>query len=168
MNKMSLFDYLNEMEDILEKSKTAAFSNKISVDKSQILEIIRDMRLSLPKEIQTAQRIMTDQEKILDQAHSRAQMIIDDAEEEVQRMISEHEVFRRAADEADKIVLDAERIERDLKLNALDFADDLLVGAERRLKEHIEEFERINTAVLSYYNDLSDTIYERRQQLKGF
>ena len=163
----ALLDYLDEIEELLDQSKSVPFSNKISVEKGKIMEIIGDIRLSLPKDIQTAQRIISDQQRLLDDARDRAQMMIDDAEEEVQRMISSHEIFRRASERAEEIILDAEREQRDRRLNALDFADGLLGEAERRLKEHISEFDRINTTILGYYHQLSDTIYDNRQQLKG-
>ena len=163
----ALLDYLDEIEELLDQSKSAPFSNKIYVEKGKIMEIIGDIRLSLPKDIQTAQRIISDQQRLLDDATDRAQMMIDDAEEEVQRMISSHEIFRRASERAEEVILDAEREQRDRRLNAIDFADGLLGEAEQRLKEHISEFDRINTSILNYYHQLSDTIYDSRQQLKG-
>ena len=163
----AILDYLEEIEDVLNESKTVPFSNKVSVDKGKIMDIIADIRLVMPKDIQTAQRVLNDQQRILDDARDRAQMMIDDAEEEVQRMISSHEIFRRASERADEIIMEAEREQRDRRLNAVDFAEGLLGEAELRLKEHISEFDRINATIISYYHELSDTIYESRQQLKG-
>ena len=41
---------LNELEDLLDQSKALPFSNKVSVDKEEMYEIIAEIRQNLPKE----------------------------------------------------------------------------------------------------------------------
>ena len=41
---MEIFTLLENIEDILEKSKGVPFSNKVLVDKEEILEIISELR----------------------------------------------------------------------------------------------------------------------------
>ena len=51
---MEIFTLLEELEDILENSKSVPFSGKSVVDKDEILEIIKEVRLKLPEELKQA------------------------------------------------------------------------------------------------------------------
>ena len=85
----SIFDLLDELEDMLDSAPTKAFSKKISIDRDALFELIGDIRLSLPVEIKQAQRIADNCDKIINDANNKAQSIIKDAEEKCERLISE-------------------------------------------------------------------------------
>ena len=48
---MEIFTIIETMEDVLEKSKNLLFSNKVVVDKEELLDLIKEMRLKLPDEL---------------------------------------------------------------------------------------------------------------------
>ena len=48
---MEIFTLLETLEDILERSKNVPFTEKAIVDKEEVLEIIKDVRLKLPDEL---------------------------------------------------------------------------------------------------------------------
>ena len=48
---MEIFTLLETLEDILERSKGVPFSTKCVVDKDEVLEIIKEVRLKLPDEL---------------------------------------------------------------------------------------------------------------------
>ena len=54
---MEIFTLLEELEDLLEKSKGLPFTHKSLVDKEEILEIIKEIRLKLPDELKQAKWI---------------------------------------------------------------------------------------------------------------
>ena len=49
--KMEIFTLLETLEDILEKSKSLPFTAKAVVDKEEMLDIIKEIRLKLPDEL---------------------------------------------------------------------------------------------------------------------
>ena len=51
---MEVLRLIDEIEDIVEAGSTLPFSSKVMVDKSEILEIIKDIRIKLPDEIKQA------------------------------------------------------------------------------------------------------------------
>ena len=65
---MEIFTLLENIEDILEKSKGVPFSNKVLVDKEEILEIISELRLKLPEELKQAKWIKEERQRILVEA----------------------------------------------------------------------------------------------------
>lgn len=69
---MEIFTLLETLEDILERSKSVPFTEKTIVDKEEVLEIIKDIRLKLPDELKQAKWIKEERARILDEARKRS------------------------------------------------------------------------------------------------
>jgi vacuolar-type H+-ATPase subunit H len=163
----ALLDYLDDIEEVLESSKSLPFTNKISVEKDRVLDILNEIRLNLPDDIRSAQRILGDHDRIVGDAERKAQGILDSAENEAKMRTNNHEIFRRASDQASETVEEAKKNARDLRLNAMDYADEKLKDTEEQIKEYMTNMEAQHKKVMDYFNQLIDVIYENRQQLRG-
>jgi len=163
----SLLDYLEQIEDILDASKGVPFSNKISVEKSRIYDVMNEIRLNLPVEIRHAQRIIEDHDKIIAEAHAKAANVLKDAEDEAKLMTNEHEIFRRANEQATDVIEEAKKSARDLRLNAMDYADEILEKTEGMVKETMENVDEQFRLVNNYFSQTADVLYENRQALRG-
>ena len=51
---MEIFTLLETLEEIIENSKKVPFTNKGIVDKEEILDIIKEIRIKLPEELKQA------------------------------------------------------------------------------------------------------------------
>ena len=163
----ALLDYLDEIEEVLESSKSLPFTNKISVEKERIVDILSEIRLNLPDDIRSAQRILNDHDRIVNDANNKAQDIIDSAENEAKIRTGSHEIFRRASESATDMLENAKREAREIRMNAMGYADDMLEQAETQLKEYMTNLETQHKNAMTYYTDLLDVIYANRQQLRG-
>ncbi|MCL1843991.1 MAG: hypothetical protein FWF79_09275 [Defluviitaleaceae bacterium] len=163
----ALLDYLDDIEEVLETSKSLPFTNKISVEKERVLDILNEIRLNLPDDIRSAQRILGDHDRIVAEAERKSQGILEAAENEAKIRTNNHEIFRRASDQASETVENAKKDARDLRLNAMDYADSMLKDAEEQVKEYMGNIEQQHKKVMDYFNQLIDVIYENRQQLRG-
>lgn len=163
----SLLDYLDAIEDILDSSKTVPFSNKISVEKERIFDIISEIRLNLPNEIRHAQRIIEDHDKIINDAKVKAGNIMRDTEDEIKALTNNHEIYRRAAEQATEVIEETKRGARDMRLNAMDYADGLLEKSEAMIRETMVNMEQQYKIMLDYFSQTIDVLYENRQQLRG-
>jgi len=162
-----LLDYLDEIEDLLENSKSLPFTNKVSVEKGRLMDIIGEIRLNLPEDIRSAQRILGDHDRIVEDAKAEADDIIAEAENEAQVRVSNHEIFRMASEKATELMRTETQNANDLKLNALDYADEMLENAEKQMKEYITNLETQHQRIMAYYNEMVDVIYNNRRQLRG-
>jgi len=163
----ALLDYLDDIEEVLESSKSLPFTNKISVEKERVLDILNEIRLNLPDDIRSAQRILGDHDRIVGEAERKSQGIIEAAENEAKIRTSNHEIFRRASDQASETVEESKKTARDLRLNAMDYADEMLKDAEEQIKGYMSNMEEQHKEVMGYLSKLTDVIYENRQQLRG-
>ncbi|MCL2350909.1 MAG: ATPase [Firmicutes bacterium] len=167
MEQESLMDYLEELEELVENSKSVPFSNKVGIEKEKVFDIVRDIRLNLPNELRQAQRILDDRDKIINEAKIKASGIIDDAENTAQFMVSNHEVYKAASEQAEQLMETTRQNARDMRLNAMDYADELLSKTEGMIREAMINMDQQHQMMDDYFSQTVDILYANRQELRG-
>lgn len=163
----SLLDYLDQIEDILDASKGVPFSNKVSVEKERVFDVINEIRLNLPAELRHAQRIIDDHDKILAEARVKSDNILKEAEEESKALTNEHEIFRRANEQATDVIEEAKKSAHDMRINAVYYADEILEKTENMVHEAMESVEAHSKSVRNNFAETINVLYENRQTLRG-
>ena len=100
----SVLQLLDELEDVLDSSKAVPFSNKVSVDKEEIYDIISEIRMKLPNELKQSKWVIEERNKILIDAQREADEIVKNAEDRMVRMIDDNEVTKKAYEQAAAII----------------------------------------------------------------
>ena len=96
---MEIFTLLETIEDILENSKKIPFSNKHIVDKDELLDVVKEIRLKLPDELKQAKWVKEERTRIIQEAKKEGEDIVKEAENRIIAMIDEHEITRKAYEE---------------------------------------------------------------------
>jgi cell division septum initiation protein DivIVA len=113
---IELDDLIDELEDALAEGRRVPFSGRLLVDEERILDIIDRMRVAIPEEQKRARRVIQEQERMLAEAQSRVQQVLEERglteaiEAERARLLqqAEHEAgqVRAGADEYARQVLE--------------------------------------------------------------
>lgn len=135
---MEIFTLLETLEDILERSKGVPFSNKCILDKEEILEIIKEIRLKLPEEMKQAKWVKEERQRILVEAQKEADDIVKEAENRIISMIDEHEITRKAYEKKAEIIETANEMSREISKGTKDYADNILSGLEVALEDALK------------------------------
>ena len=135
---MEIFTLLEELEDILETSKSVPFSGKSVVDKEEILEIIKEIRLKLPEELKQAKWIKEERQRILVEAQKEADDIVKEAENRIISMINENEITKKAYEKKAEIIETANEMSREISKGTKDYADNILQGLEVALEDALK------------------------------
>ena len=154
-SNMEIYTLLETLEDIVEKSKSVPFTEKTIVDKEEVLEIIKDIRLKLPDELKQAKWIKEERERILKEAQKEADDIVREAENRIISMIDEHEITRKAYEQKAEIIETANEMSREITKGTKDYADGILENLESAINN-------INTSI----SDALRTIQQNRNELK--
>lgn len=157
---------LDQLDEMIEEGKSSFLSGKISIDKEQALEIINEIRLSLPSELYHSERIMEERNKILADARTEAQIILDEANEKLASLIDQHEITLYAREKAQNIIATAKEDARQIHMGAVDYAEELFKGSEKQLKDALESVHR---DIQNFEYDVTNTLrtlYDNRQELK--
>ena len=78
------------------------------VNEDEMMELIDQVRFNLPDEIKQANWTVTEQQRIITEAHAEAARIMSRANERAEETASEHEILRRAERHAAQVVKDAQ------------------------------------------------------------
>lgn len=141
---------IEEIEEYVDSCKYQPLSTtKIVVNKEELEELLRELRLKTPDEIKRYQKIINNKDAILEDAQNKADSILADAQAKVQEMVTEHEVMQRAYAmsnetinasnrQAQEILDQATQDANDIRLNAIIYTDEMLANIEQVIQETLE------------------------------
>ncbi len=160
---------IDEIEEYIDGCKYQPLSNsKIIVNKEEIDELLRELRMKPPDEIKRYQKIISNKEAILSDARAKAEALINDATMHTNELINEHEIMQQAYSQANDVVkmatqqaqeiLDNATIEaNNMRMAAMQYTDDILANVEnlisqamRTTTDHYESF----FGALNHYSDV--------------
>ena len=139
---MRVLDLLAELEEVVEKGNTLPFSSKAFVNPEEVIEIIDEIRDSLPEELAEAKKIVAERKKIIFAAQSEADHIKAEAEKRLRELIDNNEITKNATANANEIMQNANMSAKALKTGTQNYADRLLYSFQIQLKEMNDQIEQ--------------------------
>jgi len=125
------------LEDYIEKGVSIPLSGKCLVDKEEILEVIQEIRLKLPDDLKQAKWVKEERQRILLEAQKEADNIIKSAEDKIISMIDEHEITKKAYEQANEIIANAQKNAREIRIGTKEYADEVLENLENIIQNTI-------------------------------
>lgn len=137
---MDILHLVDRLEELFNESRPIPFTHSVVVNEERMLDIIDQMRVSIPEEIKKAQQQIAQRDRILAQAQEEAARTLALAREKSEQMLERDGIVEAAKTRADEII-DSVRDEND-KTNreADEYVLQTLAGLE-------SEMERILTQV---------------------
>lgn len=156
---------LEELYETIDDFKPASLFGNKNFDKENALDLIQEIRASLPNVIKQAQKFVENSERILSDASSQANKIVREAENDASLLVSEHEITRRAKEEAEAIMAETKQYARDMRLGANAYAEQCLAKTAQAIQESLDEFSRQTRMTEDALNDEIRIIYGHKQEL---
>ncbi|MBO5033808.1 MAG: vacuolar family H+-ATPase subunit H [Lachnospiraceae bacterium] len=168
---------IDEIEEYIDNCKYKAFSTDIiMVNKAEIDDLLRELRMKTPEEIKRYQKIISNKEAILNDARQKAQELLNDAAVQTNELISEHQIMQQAYAQANEIVematkqaqdiLDNATIEaNNVKSAAMQYTDSILANLENILKQSIEISTRDYNALVGNLREIDNVVTANRAEL---
>ena len=130
---MEILQIIDILEDKVEQSKTILLLNRALIDREDILASIEELRLHLPDDMKQARFIKDERKRILAEAQAEAEEIIKNATLKTEKMVEEHEITKKAYEQANQIVSAAQKNSRELRMGARQYVDSLFADADAKL-----------------------------------
>lgn len=168
---------IDEIEEYIDNCKFKAFSTDIIlVNKAEIDDLLRELRMKTPEEIKRYQKIISNKEAILNDAKQKAQELLNDATVQTNELISEHQIMQQAYAQANEIVematkqaqdiLDNATIEaNNVKASAMQYTDSILANLENILKQSIEISTRDYNSLVGNLREIDNVVTANRAEL---
>ena len=129
-----------ELLDILYGMVTEAWSvplgnDKCIIEREKAIEIINEIKNSLPTAIAEAQLLVSARDEFIGNAKREAEALRKNAEEQAHQMIEEQEVVRVARARSSEMIAAAEAKSKELRRVASEYVDDLMSQTEQSMTE---------------------------------
>ena len=155
---------IEEIEEYVESCKYQPLSTtKIVVNKEELEELLRELRMKTPDEIKRYQKIISNKDAILADAQAKADAVIAETKTQVQDMVKESEVMQQAYAQANEIVNSANQQAQaiidsatadanNLRLSAISYTDEMMANLEQLIHGTMENAN-------ARYNELAQQKY---------
>jgi vacuolar-type H+-ATPase subunit H len=145
---MDVLVLIDKLDDIIHNARSVPLTDSVMIDREEMYDILDQMRSTIPEEIKQARWIVKERQEMLAEAKQEAERMLTEAQERADRLASETEVVRLAERNAEQVMEDARERERETRLGAEDYADEVLgnleinldkfIGAVRRGRERLQ------------------------------
>lgn len=116
---MDILHLVDRLEELFNESRSVPFTHSVMVDEERILDIIDQMRVSIPEEIKKAQQLLAQRDRILAQAKEEADRTINLARDRGDQMVDRDSIVESARVRADQLI-DQARLENEKTKQAAD------------------------------------------------
>jgi len=164
---MKVLELLDELEEIVDTASGFPLTGKIMVDAGEILEIIKEIKIELPDEIQQAQWIKNERQRILDEAKREYETVLLDAQRQAEALIENDEIIVRAKARADEIIRMAESNVKHLKMSTFDYIDSILFNFQEKM-DHLnaQYFGDMFSNLEKTFESIGSTLTDNRNEIK--
>ena len=105
---MDILHLVDRLEELVAEARRMPIGQGVVIDRRRVLELVDQMRSSVPWEVRDAREIVNEKEAILEEARREADGIIGKAELQVQDLLEENSLAQQAERQAAQIVERAE------------------------------------------------------------
>lgn len=172
---MKVLELLDELDEIIEISSKVPVFKKVMVNPDEIKEIVKEIRIELPDEIQQAQWIKNERTRILEEAKADYESMLQEAHTKAESLVETNEITVKAKARAEEIVRVAQETSSIMKMRILDYTDRMLYNLQEKTDQLYamyctdmfddlqNSFEKINQNIASSRNEIKDQIYQAQQ-----
>ena len=136
---MDILHLVDRLEELVNSSKQVPLTNSIMVDQDRMIDLIDQMRVSIPDEVKKAQKTLSERDKILAQSKEEAERTLMLAREEREKMLLRESIAVAAQNKADQIIDQARQEAEGIRAEADDYVLDGLTELEAQLERNLQQ-----------------------------
>jgi hypothetical protein len=152
---MDIQHLVDRLEDLIDEGRHVPFSKATLIDEERALELIDQMRISIPEEIEKAARVLAQRDRILAQANEEAARVVQLARERGDQLIDREATVQAAQNRAANIIEAAKQEAEGITGDADGYVLDSLNGLEQDL---IKLLTIVRNGISEVHNKPADSI----------
>jgi cell division septum initiation protein DivIVA len=130
---MDILHLVDRLEELISDSRAIPLTRTIVVDEDRILELIDQMRISIPEEMKKAQQITSQRDRVIAQAQEEAGRTIALAKQQAEELVAKDSLVQSAKERADQIISQARSDTESIRHESDDYIIESLEALEREL-----------------------------------
>ena len=94
---------IDRLEELLNESRPLPFTHNVIVDEDRMLDLIDQMRVSIPEEVKKAQHLLAQRDRLMAQAQEEANRTVNLARDRSTELVERDQVVQAAYTQAEQI-----------------------------------------------------------------
>ena len=157
---------IEEIEEYIDGCKFQALSStKIVVNKEELEEMLRELRMKTPDEIKRYQKIISNKDAILADAQAKADKIVSESEVMQKALEQSNRLIEQTNQQAQEIVDNATNDSNNIRMSAIAYTDEMLDNLEKIMAHTLDSagtrYNNFINAIQSCY----DIVTKNRREL---
>lgn len=136
---MDIQHLVDRLEDLIDEGRHLFGTKYTMVDEERALEIIDQMRISIPEEIEKAARVLQQRDRVLAEANEEAARIIQQARQQSASMVDDHQMVQQAKVRAGHVIEQAKIESKKITNEADGYVLNQLQELERQVARSLGE-----------------------------
>lgn len=140
---MRVEELLDELQDMMNDAKPMPLTGgKVLIEAEKVLDIIDEIKDTLPSEVRQAKNIVSDRTQIIAEAKKEAEEIIRAAKEKREQLINHDEIVKEAKAKSMEIIADTNARNDEMKKAAVDFVEDIMKQTDDAITAQLAELRK--------------------------
>ena len=136
---MDILHLVDRLEELVNLSRPMPFSQRVLIDEDRLIDIIDQMRVSIPDEVKKAQRVISERDRQLAQAAEEAERIKQLAREERDAIVGKDQIAMDARIKADQIVEKARQTAAGIQSDSDEYVMETLTNMEAEMMQVLQQ-----------------------------
>jgi DNA repair exonuclease SbcCD ATPase subunit len=173
---MDIQHLVDRLEDLIDEGRHVWFSKFTLIDEERALEIIDQMRISVPEQIEKASRLINQRDRLIAQANEEAARIVELARQNRDELVQRDAIVQTAQNRAANIIEQARREAETIRVEADSYVMEVLKELEGQLLRNltvvrngiakiIEERESSRARIQTIYEEAASEVDAMSQEL---
>ena len=168
---------IEEIEEYVDSCKYQPLSStKIVVNKEELEEMLRELRMKTPDEIKRYQKIISNKDAILADAQAKGDSLVSEGQKRQQELVSQHEVMQQAYSQANETITNANKQAQDIldsattdanniRMSAISYTDDMLDNMAQIMGNTLSDAGEKYKVFISSLQSCYDVVVKNKQDL---
>lgn len=136
---MDILHLVDRLEELFNESRPIWFTRSVVINEDKFLDIIDQIRVSIPDEIKKAQQLLNQKDRILAQAQEEANRTIQLAREKGEQIVEKDGIVQAAQARSEQIVAQARNEGEIVRRDADEYALDALTKLEMEVERYLNQ-----------------------------
>ena len=125
---MDILQLVDRLEELFNQSKPIWFTHSVIVDEDKFLDIIDQMRITVPDEVKKAKQLYAQKDRVLAQAQEEANRTVEQARQKATELVDKEALVMDAQRRVEQIIDQAQLTAEEIRQGADQYSEDTLSG----------------------------------------
>jgi cell division septum initiation protein DivIVA len=136
---MDILQMIDRLEELLNESRPLPFTHNVIVDEDRMLDLIDQMRVSIPEEVKKAQQLLAQRDRLIAQAQEEANRTVNIARDKSSELVERDQVVQAAYTQAEQIKAQAHVEGDQIRREADEYVLETLRSLEMEMERAINQ-----------------------------